>query len=546
MLEQGLPMYWFEHVVCFFLSYIPDSYGPFFTIRNDSTKKVGNYDNLEKQANGNNLKNRSSMLRMISGPRLSTFQELSPTATEFHTASRAVGSTPASRVDVATLGGMKGSHYLTFTQRQRLSAMQSAGGNAKAGLQGMTQFATLKEKTAKQHVTVLYDVQGGPPLLQMRFSSLEVPEPAITADALCGRSNGIAKNKSSKKQPFGSAKDPPSQQLWNVALQDIDEDELQKPNPPFAHHKKGSQTSTTSISSTVPSPMELVTLPRRTFSQRRAKARVFQASKSLVEQSQPDPSQRQRLSDDTFSSAYDPTEDQSISTKSVCDSIQAVHEFASQFPGPPLLLSVDQPENPLQLTFGASEEDDDNGSIDMCAQAVGSPSDIHFTGGSRRTQSLETIRVSLDKTISCGHQAFDTANHLHGDVVPVPLSTANCNLVAGHHPQQSREARFEYSQGLEESVTEPFTATATPTTLLSSLRLSPPSNRQTFRHQSVGADEQADLWDSPAPFNPRFEVQMKATIRPAYMTMGPKVNPSVQPIVIPPRNGNLPRVVQVE
>jgi len=64
--------------------------------------------------------------------------------------------------------------------------------------------------------------------------------------------------------------------------------------------------------------------------------------------------------------------------------------------------------------------------------------------------------------------SFDTANHLHGDIVPALLSTANCTLVAGHHPQQLREARFEYSQGLE----EPFTATATPTTLMSSRRLS--------------------------------------------------------------------------
>jgi hypothetical protein len=367
----------------------------------------------------------------------------------------------------------------------------------------------------------------------MRFSSLAVPEPAITADALGDRSNGILINKPPKKQPIASAKDPASQQLWNVALQDIDEDELQKPTPPFAHQKTGSRISTTSISSTVPSPIELVSLPRRTFSQRRAKARIFQASKSLVEQSQPDSS----------SSVYDATEDQSISTKSVCDSIQAVHEFASQFPGPPLLLSVDQPENPLQLTFGGLEEDDDNDSIDMCPQAVGSPSNTHFAGGPRRTQSLETIRVSLDETISCGHRAsFDTANHLHGDIVPAPLSTANCTLLAGHHLQQSREARFEYSEGLE----EPFTATATPTTLLSSRRFSPPSDRQTFRHRLVGPDEQADLCDSPAPFRSCFDVQMKPTSRPAYMTMRPKANPSVQPIVIPPRNGNLPRIVQIE
>ncbi|KAF8065297.1 hypothetical protein FPV67DRAFT_1388590, partial [Lyophyllum atratum] len=97
---------------------------------------------------------RSRLRDFISNPRHSTFRQLTPTATAFH-------STPRAPVGLSQ-----------FSPQPR----------TQAGLSGMQQFAEMKQaatagytldKHAKERVTIHFE--GGAPILQMRFSALEIP-----------------------------------------------------------------------------------------------------------------------------------------------------------------------------------------------------------------------------------------------------------------------------------------------------------------------------------------------------------------------------------
>lgn len=94
---------------------------------------------------------------LISNPRLSTFRSLSPTATEFHTTPRATS----------------GANDRGIAPR------------ATTGLSGLAQFTDLKTLKPAQRVTIHF--AAGAPMLQMRFSALDMPSPATIADTVRSR-----------------------------------------------------------------------------------------------------------------------------------------------------------------------------------------------------------------------------------------------------------------------------------------------------------------------------------------------------------------------
>ncbi|KAF9025831.1 hypothetical protein BDZ89DRAFT_1135245 [Hymenopellis radicata] len=93
---------------------------------------------------------------LISNPRLSTFRQLSPSATEFHTTPRATSATND----------------------------RGIGPRATTGL-GLAQFTDLKTQKPAQRVTIHF--AAGAPKLQMRFSALDMPSPATIADSVKSR-----------------------------------------------------------------------------------------------------------------------------------------------------------------------------------------------------------------------------------------------------------------------------------------------------------------------------------------------------------------------
>jgi len=337
------------------------------------------YNDLEKDE-----KNRSRISKipfrmnlMISNPRLSTFQELTPTATAFHSAARGVKtrSPPHNSQKVA---GIKDPHY--FSQRHSLPNVQYLG------IPGTSRFPSIKQtSTNKQRVTVLYDVHGGPPLLHMRFSALDVPSPSLIADGVQSHPAGtFLSPKVDGRHRDGAPLSCPSGQLFSPTPleSDLDDDVLTMPKLPFAHERKTSGSSGISISSVAPSIAEIISVPRRTISQRRAEARVFRANSvktqgkvedekqwkdtfgqpafdmtnvgkdipsTLLGSSDACHSEQMRISSaGTFGPsspipvvAHTRTESESISIKSVADSIQAVQELARQFPClPPSVVDV--------------------------------------------------------------------------------------------------------------------------------------------------------------------------------------------------------------
>lgn len=105
------------------------------------------FDSIRREMSQSRDNNGKRDIRnFISNPRFSTFQELTPTATQFHTNPRA------------------------------LDAQQ----RAETGLNGMAQLRSFKDKD-HDRVTIHYEKQGAPSL-HMRFSALDLPSPRIIVE----------------------------------------------------------------------------------------------------------------------------------------------------------------------------------------------------------------------------------------------------------------------------------------------------------------------------------------------------------------------------
>lgn len=387
------------------------------------------YNNLEKDEQKRIRLSRirpSRMNLMISNPRLSTFQELTPTAGAFHSAPRAA-------ITTRSPPGIKVPHYQTHSQRHPLSNVQFLG------VPDMSQFASATEmSTNNQRVTVLYDVDGGPPLLHMRFSTLDVPSPSLLAN---GAQTHPADTSPSPKVDTSQADDaplscPPGQLFSSAPFElDLDDDDLTMPKRPFADERRTSGSSGMSTSS-VTSMVEIISAPRRTISQRRAEARVFRANsvKAQVEYGdEKRPSNRPAFdtsngndvaatlltpsdavhpyglptwgeqmrtsSAGTFGpsdaipiEAHSRTESQCTSINSATDSIQAVQELASQFPCLP------PPASAMDTEFEVSEEscEEIRCPSGVFGYAIGSPAELRDARSRSRLRSFAAVPVSFD------------------------------------------------------------------------------------------------------------------------------------------------------
>lgn len=103
---------------------------------------------------------------MVSNPRFSTFQQLTPSATAFHAMPGAID--------------------------------ESAAPRAPGGLAGMNQFAVMRDESqSRQRVTVHF--AAGAPTLHMRFSALDMPSPTTIVESI--KPGGISGRRTSSYYP---------------------------------------------------------------------------------------------------------------------------------------------------------------------------------------------------------------------------------------------------------------------------------------------------------------------------------------------------------
>ncbi|KAK7042162.1 hypothetical protein R3P38DRAFT_2888873 [Favolaschia claudopus] len=158
---------------------------------------VDDFAEVEKEMRQNSEKNgfrRSRLAMMISNPRFSTFRQLSPTAKDFYDAPRAV---PA---DAPVAGP---STLLAPPQMQQMSnSMPASPLYTLSGPQlpapapvatrpplkrSITTHTTDSAATARSRVTVHFPDPNTAPMLEMRFSGLDIPSPAMIADSVNAR-----------------------------------------------------------------------------------------------------------------------------------------------------------------------------------------------------------------------------------------------------------------------------------------------------------------------------------------------------------------------
>ena len=240
----------------------------------------------------------------ISNPRFSTFHHLSPKATSFHAAQQMQSE-------------MREKSATDMTPR--------AG-----GLPGMAYFADIRAQNGHQRVSVRY--HRGRPLLHLRLSAVEVPSlpaPVKIPQSELGRRPEIIVEEVESRPQSGC--------------------DLSPPRPNFHQPSKSAFRDSTDSTPSFYAPAELVSAPRRTLSQRSARAQLYQAVL-------PAASRESLYPDSTI--AVNPSSMQS--TKSIPESLQAVQDLAGQFPGTP-------------TTFA-----DQNGP--PIPQALGSPSQLRYQG----------------------------------------------------------------------------------------------------------------------------------------------------------------------
>ncbi|KXN89696.1 hypothetical protein AN958_05236 [Leucoagaricus sp. SymC.cos] len=174
-------------------------------------------DELESMSSDKTFR-RSRLRQLISNPRLSTFRQLSPTATAFHATPRA----PAINYDLSQSNNEKPHPYAASAFLTSERAQPTAGRNSiyaqspvyeksglpgpasvskgfstspkpttTTGLPGMAEFAEVRAKRMSQHsqkrVTVCY--HHGTPTLHLRLSHIELPSPAVIAQSIKGQPN---------------------------------------------------------------------------------------------------------------------------------------------------------------------------------------------------------------------------------------------------------------------------------------------------------------------------------------------------------------------
>lgn len=406
------------------------------------------YANSEKDNRQDFPRSRPNML--ISKPRNNTLRPLSANATSFHTAPRAAPQPPGGIF--STKGGkigdiVKPPHYLTFTQRQSQI-------NLEKGIQeSVYPFSNKAGMPVKERVTVLFT--NGAPTLHMRFSMLDIPSPALIVEKVKSRPpseifvDDFRKSHIEARVSFAL---PPSTRSGTTISRPQDA-EFPIPRPHFHDSEKTHSGSfrNSSLNSPVPSmnAYEIVTVPQRTFVQTAAPPRVLTTFGNNVITESPtsiSPSTSNRLTfgvpspivpspprpqSSVFSAAQQATNSRvkSMSVKSIPDSIEAVHELAGQFPGPPVTFS----SLPRPRSTVWEEGSDDNLSDPpgmVIAQAVGSPSQLTFsnTGPYPQSPAGTTLPTDDDSTTTWGNSQRSSLaippwqRHSHEVIPPVPVA----------------------------------------------------------------------------------------------------------------------------
>ncbi|PPQ92199.1 hypothetical protein CVT25_008973 [Psilocybe cyanescens] len=350
--------------------------------------------------NGRNNSQTSPLHQFISNPRLSTFRQLSPTATAFHAAPRAPQNLVYAdeKADEKAVS-IRGLPYITTTQRQSVMTLQ-------LGLPGMDEFASIKDRLANKRVTVKYNQ--GTPRLHMRFSTLSLPSPALAAEDVKARPQSTWYEASSERSRYTQ-----SSYYFESEKKPLSELDLTMPPMPHFHNEKGDADLYRDSLNSLNGPFEIVNAPQRKLSQRAAQARVYQApvtvhnvtpetmaamafpepthypvpadpqptsQVTINPMTFPDPKEYPTVADSRRTTEdFDARVKSMTSVRSMPDSIKAVRELASQFPGPP---------GPFQYksqTEQTTWEDEDSGSsvlyppgIMAGPQVIGSPSELVF------------------------------------------------------------------------------------------------------------------------------------------------------------------------
>jgi hypothetical protein len=401
--------------------------------------------------NGGRKQFRQSRLReFISNPRLSTFRQLSPTATGFHATARA-----PTNVVVSPSEKVKSSKASLFRsqkqQRHSVLTLQS-------GLPGMDRFANIKEKESKRRVTVHYN--NGAPKLHMRFSTLIVPNPAIIVESVKTRPHSAWYDSSSQKSRVTQ-----SSYYFDSEKREKTDVELQPPMPKFFQGTNADPNGNRDSMNSIPSlngPFEIVVAPQRRLSQKAAQARIYQAPTSITQAPTTTqastiiqaPTMIHNVAPETMavmafpepiyypnrSESRPPTQDLDssrikslTSVKSMPDSLQAVRELASQFPGPPLsafqMTVVEEDASPSSLLYPPGI---------MAPQVLGSPSELTFRErDAQRLQTASALEVDDDVTWGNGNSQFSS---------PIVVSQLPASPVrAGKVPVTPQAGRYRAS-----------------------------------------------------------------------------------------------------
>jgi hypothetical protein len=371
--------------------------------------------------NGGRKQFRQSRLReFISNPRLSTFRQLSPTATGFHATARAPTNVVIS-FDEKEKSSKASLFHAQKQQRQSVLTLQS-------GLPGMDRFANVKEKESKKRVTIHYN--DGTPKLYMRFSALNVPSPAIIVEDVKTRPQSTWYDSSSQKSRFTQ-----SSYYFDSEKREKSDVELQPPMPKFLQGTNADPNGNRDSMNSIPSlsgPFEIVVAPQRRLSQKAAQARIYQAPTNIT-QAPPQaftisqaPTIIHNVAPETMavmafpepiyypsrSESRPPTQDLDssrikslTSVRSMPDSLQAVRELASQFPGPPLSgfqrsIVEEEDTSPLSVLYPPGI---------MAPQVLGSPSELTFRErDGQRQQTASALEVDDDVTWGNGASQFSS------------------------------------------------------------------------------------------------------------------------------------------
>ena len=411
---------------------------------------------------------RSQFHEIISNPRFSTFRHLSPKATFVHATQHA--------------SDIRG-ESATFRTLPTL------------GLPDMAHFANTRAENGRQRVAVRY--HQGTPLLDLRFSSLDMPSPATIVEEI-------------KSRP---------QHEW----------ELPQPLPSYHQPLNPVFRDSSDTTSSFFAPFELVSAPRRTLSQRSARAQLCQAAIPATSGESPtsDPTTR------------DVSRVQSM--KSLPDSLQAVQDLAGQFPGPPMAFK-DGNTLPVPSVFEALP----------IPKALGSPSELKFNGPPSHEgfvlsdDSEWSSNLSSPVALSDSKSMRSTRQPTLYNVTGTPLRSASLSPEKPFNPFNDEDEEDE-----EDSLSSSRTAIAK--------SMSGPVNRSQDAEAGTGdlATTLNTGMSSPGQSPPRKPRSQRPISKkdiplikigsfgedPKKSTSLQRGNVQLKDIIIPPRRLNMPEVL---